>query len=136
MTERTQGQKWLLTAFFTAIGLFFIYFIISVSKGNVDPVYNRRPPGMPLRTDAPRTAGELVLHKDQPQTFGRLLLTYRGISNGDLVLDVVLLELDPDYPYRHRIPKNSAAQGFRMANTDFRILSAGPKKLSLEPKQP
>jgi hypothetical protein len=135
MFAQSRGRKMLLIGFFSAISLFFAYFIVLIAMGKVDQRYSRKLPAIKKPAIESRLPGKLVLEKDQQRTFGKLKLTYRGLNSGSIILDVVLVELDPEYAYRHCIPQDTAAQGIRFAGAKFNVLSAGRNKLYLAGNQ-
>ena len=62
---------------------------------------------------------------DQEKVLGKSKIIYRGLhDNSSLLIDVVILELDPHAYYRYRIPVGEARKGFRLAGHTFRLISA------------
>lgn len=130
--ERTQQKKWLVVLFFTCVSLVFGYFIYFLASGVTDPAYgqwlsNTQPaPASALADDS------ILLTRDQPLVFDRMKITYRGVEAENMVIDLVLMDLDSQYSYRHEIPLNNARQGFLLSNHPFKVASFNTRKVLLE----
>ncbi len=132
MSRQTRGQKWLLIGFFGAIGLFFLYFLLFVAIGKrLDPRYWRPRPAGRISTSKAGFDGKLLLEKAQPFEFGDLKMTYRGMEHGKVVLDVVIIPLDAEYAYRHRIPRSLFGRPVRIAGRDMVVRSVDRNRLFL-----
>lgn len=75
--------------------------------------------------------GKLVLVKGRKQSLGSLQIIYRGLEANAILIDITLMELDPQYAYRHRISLKRAKHGFQMADRKFRLMSATPSRLKI-----
>jgi hypothetical protein len=60
----------------------------------------------PPYPDQPRVT--ITLKRDTRQRLGKLDIIYRGVKNRELRLDVFILDLDPQYAYRHAIALDQA----------------------------
>lgn len=137
MRENTRGQRWVIISFFLAIGLFFLYFVIFIAKGAPDPAYTRYRRAADSQSNVIIPDGRIVLTKDVEQAVGGMRLTYRGTSDGRINLDVIVVALDSQYPYRHRIAVDDAEKnGLRLADMTYRIISLNGKTLRLEVDAP
>ncbi len=133
MVGNLYGRKWLVISFFSAISFFFIYFIYFLATQSVDETYARifKPaPERPRVTDFSNDS-DFFLLKDQPITVGKIQMTYRGIVSGIVVLDIILVELDPDYTYLRQMSVQRAKQGFQILNRKFKALSVGKNLLRI-----
>jgi hypothetical protein len=72
--------------------------------------------------DEPRVT--MTLKRDIRQRLGKLDIIYRGVKNRKLRLDVFILDLDPQYAYRHAIALSQASKGFRVGGVRLELLSA------------
>jgi hypothetical protein len=73
---------------------------------------------------------EYVLHKDIQKQIGGSLVTYRGKAHGSKIkIDVVVLDLDPDFTYQNTIDISRAKQSFRAGDERFELISAGSLRL-------
>ena len=132
MSEQTRGQKWLLIGFFGAIALFFLYFILFVASGKkVDPRYSSVPLTDRVLPSQAGFDGKLRLEKDRPFEFETLKLTYKGMKDGQVVLDVVIIPLDAAYAYRHHIPKSLFGRPVRVGGRDIIVRSVSRNRLYL-----
>ena len=75
----------------------------------------------------------VVLVKDSAIKLNRTIVTYRGLEGGDIRLDVVILDLDPNYAYPKQISKAAAREGFRLGDRAYRMVSARRNTLELRP---
>lgn len=133
MRESTRGQRWVIISFFMAIGLFFLYFVIFIAKGAPDQAYNRYGRAADSQRQVMIPDGRIVLTKDVEQAVGGVRLTFRGTADGRINLDVVVVALDSQYPYRHRIAVGDARKnGLRLADKTYRVVSLNSKTLRLE----
>lgn len=124
-------QKWLLILFFSAIGLLFIYFISSIVLDRTDKTYSARLERARVGPGSYRQGEKINLIKDQPATVGKIRMTYRGRASGTLLMDLVLLELDPNYIYSRRIPLKEGRRGFLLSNRLFSVTSINSRRLRL-----
>lgn len=130
--ESTHSQRWLMASFFTAVGLLFVYFIVSVAMKNTDQAYSERLASARMGPGSYLQNEKIHLVKDLPVTVQGIEMTYRGRSSGALLIDLVLLDLDRDYVYSRKIPIEEARRGFRISNRLFTVTSIDAGKLKLE----
>lgn len=119
--------KWLPILFFVITGVIFattIYLItVGASASNrltnaaVASAVNALP-----YPDEPRIL--ITLKRDTRQRMGKLDIIYRGVEDRKLRLDVFVLDLDPDYAYRHAIALDKANRGFRIGGVRMELRSA------------
>lgn len=109
--------------------------------------YSNPPEGSPMATSANAQPSEdwaddtgaivhkplktkYILHKDIQKRIGRSLVTYRGKSDGSsIILDVVVLDLDPNTTYTNTIDISRAAPNFQVGEERFELISAGSLRL-------
>ncbi len=73
-----------------------------------------------------------VLHRDRSVAIGRSRLVFRGLdAAGNLRIDAVLPELDPQSVYAHSLTRERARRGFRIANEHYRLKKIGRSALVL-----
>ncbi len=75
---------------------------------------------------------KIYLVKDKSLIINRCKLTYKGIQNGLIHIDLYLLDLDPQSPYPQAIPKADAKEGIFLGNTRFSLVSAYQYQLTLK----
>ena len=141
MPENVRRQKWLTVSFFLGCGLIFAVFVYVISSGTIDRSYQNWMSSTRTNLEADSsTAGlsenhAVIALRDRPVNLGNILLTYRGLSSGVMELDIVILELDPQYVYHRRITADAAEKGFEIGGRRFKILSVNPQHLKLIPVQ-
>jgi hypothetical protein len=131
MMENRRAQKWLMISFFTSISLFFVYFIVFLVMGATDRTYHTRLEPARTGPGSYRQETRINLITGQPVTVEKVELTFRGVSSGEIKMDVILLDLDPQYIYRRSIPIARAKQGFAVSDYRFKATSINNKRLRL-----
>lgn len=142
MPENVRRQKWLTVSFFLVCGLIFAVFVYVISSGTVDRSYQnwmagtRNTPKVDSSTAGIADNHTVIALRNRPVDLGNILLTYRGISSGMLELDIVILDLDPQYVYHRRIPVEAADKGLEIGSRRFKLLSINHQRLILIPVEP
>ena len=75
---------------------------------------------------------KVVLLKDNSLTINNCRLVFKGLKNDMIHLDLYLLELDPESAYPHFISKEKAANGVRLGDSEFQLISANKNILKLK----
>jgi hypothetical protein len=125
--ENEQKRKWLSILFFSLSGIVFGTSLYLITAGATPSPENMT---MTVATagnaltyaDEPRVT--ITLKRDTRQRLGKLDIIYRGVKNRKIHLDVFVLDLDPQYAYRHAIALKQASDGFRVGGVKFELLSA------------
>ncbi len=78
-------------------------------------------------------ADEWVLLRDQSLIIDDLKITYRGITHGEILLDVTLLQLDPLYAYRKNVPEALARRSVQIGQRLFKVAAVRATYLRLVP---
>ena len=99
--------------------------------GATDKTYDNRLEIARTGPGSYRQDARVNLVLGQPVTVGKLEMTYLGVSAGQLNLDIILLDLDPEYVYSRSIPAQKAKQGFTVSDYRFRAISMNKKRLRL-----
>ena len=133
--EETRKRRWLIILFFTVLTVLFVSFIYFGFKGPIDPRYRRRleeaVQQYRKQADAKKDTINVVLSKGKTRQIGNIVLGYRGIENDTLLIDVIILELDPEMTYPHKIPSSKKKQEIRLGGQPFKIISAGKSSVHL-----
>jgi len=132
--EHTRRQKWLTTLFFSISGLVFglsLYLVAAGAVASPETASTAVAAATHVQpyTDAPQV--KIVLHRDAQLRLGNLEVTYRGVKDRKLRLEVVVLDLDPQYAYRHAIALDRASHGFQLAGIRLKLLSARNSRAKL-----
>jgi len=138
MSENVRRQKWLAISFFLVCVLTFAALSYTIISGSTDRAYSNwmasarsKPEGSTNDKGIWQEDGLLVMLKDEQVDLENVQLTYRGLSSGDVLLDLVLLDLDPQYVYHRQIPVEAARQGIQVSNWRFKVISANRQRLQL-----
>jgi hypothetical protein len=138
MAENVRYQRWLAISFFLVCSLVLAYFVYLILSGPTDYIHSNwlAGPRPALQNHAQEShvlgKGGMVLVKDRPIRLGEVQLTYRGVRAGLLAIDIVMLDLDPQYVYHRRIALAEARQGLQVAYQRFRIVHASGRQLTLQ----
>ena len=134
-----RSSAWLQLIAFTGAGilafagLYGLVTLLEVSAPNprqMSHLLFRNDSGaiLPRSPAAPSEGGVevWVLYRDRPVSIGRSRVVFRGLDDGgNLRIDAVLPELDPQRVYAHSIPREQARKGFRIANEGYRLKKIG-----------
>ncbi len=139
----TQNQKRNGLGIFAALLPFIIVFAIayynSVSS-EVKPYQTWRDRVRHQQLSvAPRTqvpAGQVALRKDTKVVINKICLVFKGYSLGVVNMDLYLLELDPDIPYRLSYTKDSLREGVWIEDRQLQLVSVRKKVLYLKISNP
>ena len=77
-------------------------------------------------------ADQLVLSKNQKYVIGRNGLMYKGLDKNTLVLNLYLLDMDPEQAYEKRFTKKEAKEEMVLGRDRYRLLSANDRYLTLK----
>ena len=132
-----RNHKWLPVVFFMLTGVVIGVSIYLIAASAVESEARAHAGSSGVAVSPPAAAGDVtkrvrvVLRKDVRTSFGKVDVVYRGTEKDNLKLDVYILELDPDYPYRREIDHRTAREGFRLGGVRFELISAGRSKAKL-----
>lgn len=111
--------------------LYFLFYLATFAAGaaNKEAAFA----GKESRTyrTAPAWSDSVILTKGVPETVEGARLTYQGIDDDILIIDVTILALDPQYAYRRTIPRRTAELGFSLNEQQYRLISAGRSRLKI-----
>ncbi len=78
------------------------------------------------------TPDQVVLPKNEKFVIGRNCLVYKGVEKKIVVLDLYLLDMDPEQAYEKRFPKKEAKKEMRMGSDTYRLLSVNDRYMTLK----
>lgn len=134
--DDTRRHKWLPIFFFSLSGLIFgtaLYLITAGAVAPPDPATSiaaAAAAGVPY-TEAAAPRVKISLKRDARVRLDNLDITYRGLEGGKLRIEVVVLDLDPQYAYQHAIDLAQASRGFQLAGLRLKLLSARDSRAKL-----
>ena len=127
-------QKWLPILFFSVSGLIFgfsLYLITAGAVASPEPTPSTVASAANALPYSNEPQVKIVLKRDIRMRLGDLDITYRGVEDHKLRLEVVVLDLDPQYAYQHAIALEKANSGFRLAGIHLKLLSARSSRAKL-----
>lgn len=84
------------------------------------------------KVDSSVTAEKVTLAKNEPATVGRTSLVYKGLEKKLIQIDLYLLDLDPQQPFRVTFSKKEAKDQISIGDNKFRMISVNERFLTLE----
>ncbi len=128
-------HKWPAVVFFLTCGLFFFGCVWYLWAGALNPDYYWQPSPDVTAQFPDRTLeknGRVMIAKNHGARVGSARIVYRGSHDGNLHMDLYILELDPHYGYPHQIEEAQARKGFRLGDDAFQVIAASDGKISLK----
>ena len=123
--ENSLAYKWVVIFFFGIVGIMFTGSIAYLAAGNVAPdTYWGRKMTLPKSegSEAGLSLDRHVLQLDQDQRIGNRIFCYKG-RDDHIRLDVIIPELDPQYPYSFKIDLATTKNGFEVAGIWLKVLT-------------
>lgn len=118
------GQKngWLGLAGLATAGILLFSMLYYLQQWRMRPETYSSDPGK----------DKIVLKVDEGVRIGHEKIIYKGLAgDGRLTMAVVLLDMDPEYPYIHEIGIRKAKDGFSLVGHRFRLISASRRRVLL-----
>ena len=133
--EKSLAYRWVVTLFFTVVGVAFVLSIAYLVAGNVAPdTYWGRRMTLP-KTDDDRpgfSSTTFVLELDKGQSIGDRVFYFRGRDGDQILLEVVIPEIDRQYAYPYRINLGDARTGVEIAGLRLRMNALRPSFVSFK----
>ena len=75
---------------------------------------------------------KIILAQGEGRKIGSEKIVYKGLADGgSFTMAVILLEMDPEYPYLHQIQVREAKEGFSLGGHRFELISASRRRIRL-----
>lgn len=123
-------HRYLTVVFFLGCGLFVgycVYYLATLSSGPP----SASPATASKHLQEAKTSADCVFVKGQANTVDNLKLRYVGLEKDFILMEVTVVDLDPEYVYHHRISRKKAEEGFQVAGKSFKLLSVNGSVLKL-----
>jgi hypothetical protein len=118
--DRERKNDWLGLLGLTAAGLFLFTSVY----------YAKSWASRPDTYSADPRKEKVVLALNEGVRIGSEKIIYRGLTeDGRLTMAVVLLKMDPEYPYIHEIGIREAKDGFSLVGHRFQLVSASSSRI-------
>ena len=126
--KMTRTQQWISTLFLGSVITVTGVLLYRIVAGQVDPYYTQwATKSAALKSSinlSSVTDERVVLVKDEPVTVARCRMVYRGLVGDSALLDLYLLDLDPEYAYPRRIPRSAEGEVLNLGGRHYRLESA------------
>jgi hypothetical protein len=129
--DRSRKNKRIAFWFFLPSSIAMAYFLFNLASFAAEQPEAQPKAGHATYRIIPASPDRVILTKGIPRTIDKVRLTYLGMDDDSVVIDVTILDLDPDYAYRRMIPKQRAELGFSLAQQRYRLISAGNFRLKI-----
>jgi hypothetical protein len=137
--EKSYTYKWVVILFFGIVGTMFTASVIYLATGNIAPdTYWGRSWRLPKTegTTALLSADKVVLERDQYVAIGNRIFIFKGLQDDRIDLNVIIPELDRQYPYPFQVSLAEGNRGFEIAGIRLRLLAARRNFISVKFDQP
>jgi hypothetical protein len=137
--ENSFNYKWVVILFFGVVVIIFTVSVFYLAAGNVAPdTYWGRKMTLPKAEDTvtPLSVDKHVLQLDQGKKIADRIFFYKGRQNDRIVFDVIIPEIDHQYPYPFKINLSNAKNGFEVAGVWFQLIAARPNFVSVKVRHP
>lgn len=132
--ENSFAYKWVVILFFGVVGIIFAISVFYLAAGNVAPdTYWGRKMTLPKTTDTGPgiSSDKYLLELGQAKKIGNRIFIYQGRQDDRIRFDVIIPELDRQYPYPFKISLPDAKNGFEVAGIWFQLLAIRPNFVSV-----
>jgi len=133
--ENSFNYKWVVILFFGVVGIIFTVSVFYLAAGNVAPdTYWGRKMTLPKAEDAgPKLSVDKHLLKlDQGVTISNRIFFYKGRQEDRIVFDVIIPELDRQYPYPFKVELSRAKNGVEVAGIWLKLIAIRPSFVSVK----
>ena len=104
--ENSFGYKWVVILFFGVVGIIFTVSVVYLVTGNVAPdTYWGRKMILPKSegTGPMLSVDKHVLELNRGKKIGNRIFFYKGHQNDHIVFEVIIPEIDRQYPYPFKV---------------------------------
>ncbi len=131
----TERKNWFAPLFF----IFILSIVFSVFYYISSDFYKQKHPfgrkefdygGRPVPSVA--TNDQVLLARNEKFVTGRTCLVYKGVEKKMILLDLYLLDLDPEQIYEKRFSKKEAKKELLLGEGRYRLISANDSHLILK----
>ena len=133
--ENSWSYKWVVILFFGIVGIMFTASVIYLATGNVAPdSFFGRQWKLPKTEETPKllSADKYVLERDQGVPIGNRIFFYKGRQGNLIRFDVIIPELDRQYPYAFKIDIEKTRNGFEVAGIWLQLIAVRANFVSLK----
>ena len=136
--ENSFSYKWIVILFFGIVGIMFTVSVFYLAAGNVAPdTYWGRKMTLPKseETGPVLSVDKHVLELNQGKTIGNRTFFYKGRHGDQILFDVIIPEIDRQYPYSFKVSLPGAKNGFEVAGIWLQLITVRPNFVSVKAMQ-
>ena len=133
--ENSKSYKWIVILFFGIVGIMFTASVIYLAAGNVAPdTYWGNKWRLPKNEGTPKllSADKYVIELDQGLPIGNRIFFYKGRQGKLIRFDVIIPELDRQYPYAFKVDIEKTKDGFEVAGIWLQLIAVRDNFVSLK----
>jgi hypothetical protein len=127
-----KGWLAILFVFFClAVPFGLTYYVSTPTSKQRFEVWHDRETAVNVKAESRISEKQVVLIKNDRVTVKNTGLVFKGLENGQVVLDLYLLELDPEYAYPQRFSKETNGPAIRLGEVTYAVKSVSNASLTL-----
>ena len=133
--ENTRSYKLFVIIFFSIVGVMFTASLAYLATGRVAPetFFGRKMTLPPSATPTLGLASDRhVLELDKTAIIGKRIFVYKGRQDDQIHLEIIIPEIDRQYPYTFKIDIEKSRKGFEVAGIWLQLLTVRPNFVSLK----
>lgn len=133
--ENSPAYKWIVILFFGMVGIMFTASVAYLVAGNVAPdTYWGRKMALPKSnsTGSALSVDKYVLQLDEGVTIGNRIFYYKGRQDDQITFNVIIPELDRQYPYPFKIALPNSKNGFEVAGIWLQLIAVRANFVSVK----
>lgn len=124
--EKSFGYKWVVIFFFGVVGMIFAISLVYLVAGNVAPdTYWGRKMTLPTskETGPVLSADKHVLELGRGKKIGNRIFYFKGHRNDHILFEVIIPEIDRQYPYPFKVRLADTKNGFEVAGIRLELIA-------------
>jgi hypothetical protein len=111
---------------------FWAIFYVSTEKYQENAKRRQERADIINKTEKAKRSNEVVLRKNERRDIGRTSLVYKGVTKDTILIDLYLLDLDPNQSYLKKIKEAEAQKEFSLGGVKYSVVNASDRYLKLK----
>ena len=133
--EKPFGYKWVVVLFFGVVGMIFGVSLVYLVVGNVvpDTYWGRKmTPPTSKETGPVLSLDKHVLERGRGKKIGNRIFYFKGHRNDHILFEVIIPEIDRQYPYPFKVRLADTKNGFEVAGIRLALIALRPNFVSVK----
>ncbi len=124
MPFSSQKSSLVILSLFIPLAIAFAIAFYNSAKNPIKPYYRFKDKFRNVIDESlpPLPPDQVILEKDKKQLISKTGLVFKGLSHGAIIIELYLLEFDPDIPYPMTFSKKSARDGIWLENVQYQLI--------------